>query len=166
LLRVGAREFPHDEKQDQGRDRGGAEAPREKRRRDCHYSRDHGGPSALLVDNDVRTYLNAFPTRRFFENGNVRLLEAGLTVSAFRFAVASTSLRLSSSSSMSRSTVSRVFGWVSGNGGGRASREDCRTTEPSLVSTSRSCRENEERMLRPSPASPTRKIAATSMYVV
>ena len=64
---------------------------------------------------------------------------------------------------MSRSTVSRVFGCVSANGGGRASREDCRTAEPSLVSTSRSCRENEARMLRPSPASPTRKIAATSM---
>src|SRR5881396_558937 len=83
LLRVGAREFPHDEKQDQGRDRGGAEAPREKRRRDCHYSRDHCGPSALLLDNDVRTYLNAFPTRRFFENGNVRLWEEGFAVSAF-----------------------------------------------------------------------------------
>src|SRR5436190_17268975 len=83
LLRVGAREFPHNEEQDQGRDRGGAEAPREKRRRDCHYGRDHWGPSTLILDNDVRTYLNAFPTRRFFENGNVRLWEEGLAVSAF-----------------------------------------------------------------------------------
>src|SRR6266550_9062612 len=83
LLRVGARELPHDEEQDQGRDRGGAEAPREKRRRDCHYSRDHCGPSALLLDNDVRTYLNAFLTRRFFENGNVGLWEEGWAVSSF-----------------------------------------------------------------------------------
>src|SRR5437016_4393763 len=83
LLRVGARELPHDEEQDQGRDRGGAEAPREKRRRDCDYGRDHWGPSTLILDNDVRTYLNAFPTRRFFENGNIRASEGGAVVTAF-----------------------------------------------------------------------------------
>src|SRR2546427_43309 len=53
-----------------------------------------------------------------------------------------------------------------GSGGGSASCEDCRTTAPSRASTSRICRENDARMLRPRPASPTRKIAATSMYVV
>src|SRR5207302_7400621 len=48
-----------------------------------HSGRNHWGPSALILDNDVRTYLNAFPTRRFFENGNIRASEGGAVVTAF-----------------------------------------------------------------------------------